>query len=852
MTMRGTFLLLLAAALSLPLLPAYGSSPYYVQFLPDTNQVSKDFRDIPSRIGAYFCLSAAIQKLSGQLGPSGMTPDVAAKFQAYQQEIANAHLDQAKVAQFRRYGVNPQVERLILPLYFPPPVLAQFGIRNMASRQVPQGGQGNTLPGQRQGGIGTGNPYYREGGIVQRNQGGIAQAMAVGLVKLYSSVFTVIVLVILPTGLIGLWVYHKIINSRRYWVPRSNREAIQVFGSDPKAREQQIIDAFENPEYSFRFVGTNLEKPYRMRFVLVRQGRSIRRGDLESMRFAYLAYNRGKLDDEKFHGYRFSAIYGDGMTDTSECEYVGWFDRLKVKLRGVHGQISQSRATVQQFAGPNAIPNMESLALAAIHKLVAENPTVELFRDMQTRFLEGVYWLSKGDLRESASVFHGPPSRTPYWIIFGILAPSFVPLLYSGEGSIITIAPPGSGKTQCNVFPNLLMWPGPAVVLDVKGEIYDGTSGWRSRNVGPVIKFSPLDPGRSACYNPLTQVRRDALYLWEDARFLADMMIVPSGAQDPFWENRARDILTLIIADLAFWNRADERPMSKVMSLINRVGWKEFVERCQDNPEVSVMRDEATSLASMEAKTLDGILQTAKSSLSAWAGERINMVTKKSDWAPIDLRNGKNMTIYMCLKPNEIKSYTSLLRVFIAQHIRGLTSDLPPRGAAPILFVLDEFPQLQNMPPILEALEVGRQYGIRLWMFAQYMSQIQKAYGESAQGMIGACAVRTFMNPSLQDGTAKALSEQIGLREGEQHGGKGYAITEANKYIVDANDLAGPGFKEVQIVMGVGSKPARVIKMYAHKDPELKKRMALGAADSRPASVSPIVDGRGPAPVART
>ena len=843
--MRSRFLPILAVVLSLPLLPAYGSTPVYVQFLPDTHQVDRDFRDIPSRTGAYFCLSEAIQKLSGQLDPSGMTPDVAAKFQAYQQEIAKAHLDQVKVAQFRRYGVNPQVERLILPMYFPPVVLQQFGIRYVTPRQVPSTGPGNPQPHTI--------PDGRPG---PQNQGGIMQAMAVWLVGLYNSVFSgiiwMLIWVILPVGLIGLWVYHKIIYSRRYWVPRSNREAIQVFGSDPKAREQEIIDAFENPEYSFRFVGTNLEKPNRMRFVLVRQGRSIRRGDLESMRFAYLAYNRGKLDDEKFHGYRFSAIYGDGMTDPSDCVYVGWFDRLKVKLKGVHGQISQSRATVQQFAGPNAIPNMESLALAAIHKLVAENPTVELFRDMQTRFLEGIYWLSKGDLRDSASVFHGPPSRTPYWITFGVLAPSFVQLRYSGEGSIITIAPPGSGKTQCNVFPNLLNWPGPAVVLDVKGEIYDGTSGWRSRNVGPVIKFSPLDPGRSACYNPLAQVRRDSLYIWEDARFLADMMIVPSGAQDPFWENRARDILTLIIADLAFWNRADERPMSKVMSLINRVGWKEFVERCQDNPEVSVMRDEATSLASMEAKTLDGILQTAKSSLSAWAGERINMVTKKSDWAPIDLRNGKNMTIYMCLKPNEIKSYTSLLRVFIAQHIRGLTAELPPHGAPPILFVLDEFPQLQNMPPILEALEVGRQYGIRLWMFAQYMSQIQKAYGESAQGMIGACAVRTFMNPSLQDGTAKALSEQIGLREGEQHGGKGYGVTEANKYIVNATDLAGPGFKEVQIVLGVGSKPARVIKMYAHKDPELKNRMAMGAADSRPGSVTPVLEGRGPAPVVRT
>jgi hypothetical protein len=43
--------------------------------------------------------------------------------------------------------------------------------------------------------------------------------------------------------------------------------------------------------------------------------------------------------------------------------------------------------------------------------------------------------------------------------------------------------------------------------------------------------------------------------------------------------------------------------------------------------------------------------------------------------------------------------------------------------------------------------------------------------------------------------------------------------------------------------MGVGSKPARVIKMFAYKDQELKKRMAVGAADGRPATAAPVLKG---------
>jgi hypothetical protein len=37
--------------------------------------------------------------------------------------------------------------------------------------------------------------------------------------------------------------------------------------------------------------------------------------------------------------------------------------------------------------------------------------------------------------------------------------------------------------------------------------------------------------------------------------------------------------------------------------------------------------------------------------------------------------------------------------------------------------------------------------------------------------------------------------------------------------------LAGPDFKELQIVMGVGGKPAKVRKRYAHADAAVHSRM---------------------------
>ena len=339
---------------------------------------------------------------------------------------------------------------------------------------------------------------------------------------------------------------------------------------------------------------------------------------------------------------------------------------------------------------------------------------------------------------------------------------------YDGEGSLITIAPPGSGKTQSQVFPNLLMWKGAAVVLDVKGEIYEQTSQWRRENVGPVYKFSPLDPATSHGYNPLAEVRADPDYLWEDARFLADMMIVPSGAKDPFWEHRARDVLTAAIARVCLEEDAAKRSMGDVLDVLHGVGWEKFVTYLEARIDFPSMSRAGHSLASMEQKTRDGVLQSALSSMSAWDGERIARATRKSDWSPLDLRGGKNPTIYICLKPSEVDSYISMLRVFIAQHIRSLTSTkVPAHGVHPILFILDELPRLKHMPPVEEALEIGRQYGIKLWLFAQSLGQLNNVY-PNADGMIGGCAIRMFMNPSLHDETAQKVSDDIGFH-GKRH-----------------------------------------------------------------------------------
>ena len=397
-------------------------------------------------------------------------------------------------------------------------------------------------------------------------------------------------------------------------------------------------------------------------------------------------------------------------------------------------------------------------------------------------------------------------------------------LSYSGDGSMVTIAPPGSGKTQCNVFPNLLEWGGPAVVLDISGDIYEHTAAWRAANVGPVYKFNPLDPEDSHKYNPLTFVREEPDYIWEDSLLLAEMMIVPSGAADQFWENEARTVLTAAIAYVCYCNPPAERPMHAVLDvLFGGKPWDDMILGLKMATDVRVMTQHATSLAGMNEKTLSSVLQTARSSLGSWTGERVARVTARSDWNPLDLRSGVNPTIYISVRPNEVEAYLSLLRVFIGQHIRVLTGGrVPPRDAPPILVMLDELPRLRYMAPIDEALNIGRKYGLRLWMFAQSVGQFQTAY-PNADGMLGSCAVRIFMNPSGADGLAERLSEELGYVDSINDNSR--------RRMVEAADLAGPSYKDRQIVVAMGTKPAALRKNFAFANAELNRRMNLEQAN---------------------
>jgi type IV secretion system protein VirD4 len=67
------------------------------------------------------------------------------------------------------------------------------------------------------------------------------------------------------------------------------------------------------------------------------------------------------------------------------------------------------------------------------------------------------------------------------------------PLIYAGDGSLITLARPGSGKSRCVLTPNLIRWEGSMIVVDPKGELATNTALWRQQMLGQKVwVFDPF------------------------------------------------------------------------------------------------------------------------------------------------------------------------------------------------------------------------------------------------------------------------------------------------------------------------------------------------------------------------
>jgi type IV secretion system protein VirD4 len=138
--------------------------------------------------------------------------------------------------------------------------------------------------------------------------------------------------------------------------------------------------------------------------------------------------------------------------------------------------------------------------------------------------------------------------------------------------------------------------------------------------------------------------------------------------------------------------------------------------------------------------------------------------TSRSDWRIADLLcTARPATLYLVVPPSDLSRTRPLARLILNQIARRLTETLPSADGAPqrqLLLMLDEFPALGRLDFFESSLAFMGGYGVRAFLVAQSLQQIDRAYGVN-HAILDNCHVRVAFAPN-DERTAKRLSDALG------------------------------------------------------------------------------------------
>ena len=415
-------------------------------------------------------------------------------------------------------------------------------------------------------------------------------------------------------------------------------------------------------------------------------------------------------------------------------------------------------------------------------------------------------------------------------------------LRHDGPEHVLCFAPTRSGKGVGLVVPTLLTWPGSCIIHDIKGENWTLTAGFRAQH-GRVLLFDPTNT-KSSAYNPLLEVRQGE---WEvrDVQNIADILVDPEGSLDKrnHWEKTSHSLLVGAILHVLY--AEPDKTLSGVANFLSdpRRPVEATLRAMMDTPHLGeagvhpVIASSARELLNKSENERSGVLSTAMSFLGLYRDPVVAGVTARCDWRIADLVGSKRpVSLYLVVPPSDINRTKPLIRLILNQIGRRLTEELKTSGKRHrLLLMLDEFPALGRLDFFESALAFMAGYGLKSFLIAQSLNQIERAYGPN-NSILDNCHVRVAFATN-DERTAKRVSDSLGtateMRDSTNYAGHRLAPWLGHLMVSrqeTARALLTPGEimqlpPSEEIVMVAGTPPIRATKARYFEDRRLQGRI---------------------------
>ena len=420
------------------------------------------------------------------------------------------------------------------------------------------------------------------------------------------------------------------------------------------------------------------------------------------------------------------------------------------------------------------------------------------------------------------------------------------PLRDSSGKFIILAAPTRSGKGVGIVIPILLDYKSSVVVLDIKGENFGLTSGYRASIGQEIFVFNPFpENGQTHRWNPFRYVSNEHFKRIGDVRSIAQMLYPDGngGGNERFFTENARNVFLAL--SLFLFEKQDQALLFSMPHQYPSFGQlyrlaagdgselKPYLKRLS---EASFLSDAAKTafagVLSQAEETFSSIMGTFNAPLTAWSDPFLDAATSADDFLLTDVRK-KRMTIYLCVSPNKLSQSSLILNLFFSQLINENTKTLPQdddKLQHQCLMLMDEFTSIGAVEIIAHAVSYMAGYNMRLLPIIQSMSQLDATYGrERARTLMTNHATQIIYTPREQN-DANEYSEMLGyttVKKRNMTRGRdvSYSESEERRALMLPQELkAMSPEKEILLIEGMNN-PAQVDKIRYYQEKMFKERL---------------------------
>ena len=257
-----------------------------------------------------------------------------------------------------------------------------------------------------------------------------------------------------------------------------------------------------------------------------------------------------------------------------------------------------------------------------------------------------------------------------------------------------------------------------------------------------------------------------------DVQNIADILVDPEGALEKrnHWEKTSHALLVGAILHVLYAGK--DKTLRGVANFLSDPAcpFELTLHRMMTIPHLGdgphpVVASAAREVLNKSDNERSGVLSTAMSFLGLYRDPTVAEVTSRCEWRIADLISAEHpVSLYLVVPPSDISRTKPLIRLILNQIGRRLTESLDGSDGIArrhkLLLMLDEFPALGRLDFFETALAFMAGYGIRSFLIAQSLNQIDKAYGQN-HSILDNCHVRVTFATN-DERTAKRISETLG------------------------------------------------------------------------------------------